>query len=855
MLLRRIVPAAIGLAFCVSAVAETVDYRLPPEIQPTAQSIHLTLDPAKEDFTGSTVLQIDIAEDVDSIGIYQIDVAMHSITLRSGSGERTLTAEVADYDINWLSDGKVIAAGQYELSIEFSARYSTDALGLHRTHFEGNDYLFTQMEAMYLRRAVPSFDEPSFKISYTLTIEAPDGLTVVANTPVAAESRMDGWQRVEFMPTKTMSSYLVALAVGPLDRAPIDGLSVPGYVYVPKGHADSLGFVIENTPKIFDALEDYFGTSYPFRKLDFVGVPEFAFGAMENVGLATYRLEYLTLGDDATGSTASWTLGTIAHEIGHMWFGNLVTMEWWNDLWLNEAFASWIDEVILESLYPEFESHLELPQATAFGIDQGASVKPIRKEVKTDSDVTEGLYLPYYKGLTLLMMLENYVGPDKWQEGVRSYLDKFAWRNAKEPDLWQAISESSGIDVSDIARSFLNQPGFPILTVDTNGAVSQSRYLRYGAEAPDLLWTIPINVKYKKDGKIREVFYLLDHKEGEIDLPSGADWILPDAGAEGYYRWEIDINQFHALVDDIGSLDDKEKMALLDNSLALLEARRLSLEDYMLVLTKLLDESHPLVLLRAVNATISIGTDYVTDDNAVAFARFVNASLADRFAEIGLETREDDSETMIRLRPRLVRLLGQYGANPEFVAAVAEKAELYLESPQAVDDSLARELLRVIALNDKDGSFYDQYIQAYLKSDDLRQRITILQSVYFKDPEVIEKALNFSISDEVLAGHAEYVPIYFARTLDDHTILYKWLDENVDTYQAKIPANSRQELPASLTGRCNERNLKMMQDFFADRDQIYQASLSRQVERLRACIDTRNYNRAALLDFLAQYDE
>ena len=286
----------------MSAAAESVDYRLPPEIQPSAQSIHLTLDPAKEDFSGSTVLQLDIAEDVDRIGIYQIDVAMSAITLRSGDGERMLSAEVGDYDINWLSDGETIAAGQYELSIEFAAKFSTDALGMHRTHFEGNDYIFTQMESMYLRRAIPSFDEPAFKIPYTLTIDAPEDLTVVANTPVATESRKDGWQRVEFMPTKPMSSYLIALAVGPLDRATIEGLSVPGYIYVPVGHADSLGFVIKNTPIITEELEEYFGTDYPFRKLDFVGVPEFAFGAMENVGLVTYRLEYLTLGDEASGS-------------------------------------------------------------------------------------------------------------------------------------------------------------------------------------------------------------------------------------------------------------------------------------------------------------------------------------------------------------------------------------------------------------------------------------------------------------------------------------------------------------------------------------------------------------------------
>jgi len=855
MKLIKIASALAGALLCVSAAADAVDYRLPAEIRPTAQSIHLKLDPAKEDFSGSTILQIEVASDVDYIGIYQRDIEMSSITLRSASGERTLSAEAGDYDINRLSDGALIPAGQYELAIEYSARFSTDALGIHRTRFEDNDYIFTQMQSMYLRRAVPSFDEPAFKIPYSLTIGAPAGLTVIANTPVAAKSSKNGWQSVEFMPTKPLSSYLIALAVGPMERAPIKGMSVPGHVYVPVGHADSLGFVLENTPGIVAELEAFFGSNYPFRKLDFVGVPEFAFGAMENAGLVTYRLEYLTLGDNATGATAAWTLGVIAHEVGHMWFGNMVTMEWWNDLWLNEAFASWIDEAMLEKLYPDFDSHMKLPQATAFGIDQGTSVKPIRKEVKKESDVNEGLYLPYVKGLTLLMMLENYVTPEKWQQGVRNYISKFAWSNATEPDLWKEISDASGIDVSSIAGSFLNQPGFPILSFGKDGGVTQTRYLRYGTEAPDLLWTIPLNVKYKKDGDIKEVFYLLDERDGQVDLPSGADWILPDSGAEGYFRWEIDMGQFYELVDDMDRLEEKEKMALLDNSYALLEARKLSLEDYMYVLTALLDEEHPLVLLTAVNATIAVGNRYVNEDNAEAFARFVNAEVGDRFAEIGVVTRESDSETLIQLRPRLVRLMGQYGANPEVVAAVAEQASLYLESAESVDGNLAQELLRVTALNDDAGEFYDDYMDAYRDSSDLGKRVIILRAIYFKNPDVISKALDYSISDEVLAGHASYALGYYPTFIDNHEVIYEWLEDNVDAYQAKIPESSRQGLPTTLVGRCNEKNLKLLQEFFADRDEVYQASLDRQVENLRSCIDSVNYNRPALMEFLSRYDD
>ncbi len=852
----QFIGALLGTVLCASSIAadESVDYRLPPEIRPIAQSIDLTLDPGIPDYSGSTVLQIEVDSDVDRIGIYQIGLDMRAITLRSDSDERTLVATVGEYDINWLSDGAIVSAGHYELSIEFNGKYSTDALGMYYTRFEDNDYIFTQMETMYLRRAIPSFDEPSFKIPYTLIINAPAGLVVVANTPVASESTTDDWQRVEFMETKPLSSYLIAYGIGPLDRAEIKGLSVPGYIYVPKGHADKLGYVLKHTAPIVKSLEEYFGTDYPFRKLDFLGVPEFTAGAMENAGLITYRAEYLTLGDHTTGGMAAYILSTIAHEVAHMWFGDLVTMEWWNDLWLNEAFASWMDEVILHQMYPEFESDLVLPQIAAFSIDQGTGVKAIRKESRTEADVNEGSYLPYVKGLTLLRMLESHVGAEKWQEGVRNYLEKFAWGNATEPDLWNEISAASGMDVGKIAGGYLNQPGFPLLTIDKDGGVSQERYLPYGLEAPDLQWTVPLNVKYKKDGKIKEVFYLLDGKTGVIDVPEGADWILPDAGAEGYFRWQIDIDQFHALVNDIESLENREKIALLDNSDALLRARKLSLEDYMFVLTRMLDEPHPMVLRPAIGKVITIGNTLVSDDNAAAFARFVDAELSDRFADVGIETRESDSEALIQLRPSLVFVLGRYGSDPAVRIAAAEKADLYLASADAVDSNLASTILRVTALND-DGDRYEKYVDAYLKSIDGRQKTNILRALVFKDPAIVIKALDFSISDAVMAGDASTTLATYPTILDDHTILYEWLEANLDAFEAKTPSSEHQTLPLTMTGICNDKNLAMLREFFTDRDEKYTVSFDTQVENTSTCIARRERDSEALMEFLAQYDD
>ena len=261
-----------GYALCAYAT-EAPEYRLPLEIEPVSQVIELRLDPSDAGYSGTTSVELIIKDATDRIGINQVSLTFINIELSSEQGQRTLQATEGDWERSWLSDGESIAPGAYTLTIEFSGKHSTDALGMHRATFEENDYIFTQMESMYARRAFPAFDEPSFKIPYQLIISAPDNLTVVANAPVDSVDKKDGWQRVIFMQTPPLPSYLIAFAVGPLDRIAIEGLSVPGHIYVPKGHSGELGFVLQHTPTIVAALEEYFGSNYPYRKLDFVAVP------------------------------------------------------------------------------------------------------------------------------------------------------------------------------------------------------------------------------------------------------------------------------------------------------------------------------------------------------------------------------------------------------------------------------------------------------------------------------------------------------------------------------------------------------------------------------------------------------
>jgi len=840
------------LLVCLAPAVQAVDYRLPPDIRPLSQDIELRIDPAQAAFTGRTQIRITVQAESDRIGIYRKGLDFGSVLLTSGSSSREFAAEDGDYDLCWLSDGQPIAPGEYLLDIEWRGEHATDSLGMHRVTFEGNDYVFTQFEDMYARRAIPLFDEPSFKIPYRLTIEAPSGLVVVSNTPVESAEEGDGWQTVRFMQTKPLPSYLLAYAVGPLDRAPIEGLSVPGYVYTPKGHADQLGFVLRETPRIVSALESYFGMSYPYRKLDFIAVPEFAFGAMENPGLITYRTDLLLVGDHATGSTAEGVLSVIAHEVAHIWYGDLVTMAWWDDLWLNEAFATWMARSTLERIYPLYEPELKLPQSEAFGQDGQTSAKAIRKEVKTSEDVLDGLGLNYSKGHSILRMLENYVGHSVWQEAIRRYLDRYAWSNATERDLWAVVSEVSGLDIGRIAGDLLNQPGFPTLSVDSSGGVSQKRYATYGRELPDQTWRIPLTVKYKHEGEVRQTFYLLEDAEGAIDLPEGVDWVYPDAGANGYYRWKTDLGQYYNLVEDADALSAREKIGLLDNTEALLDSGDLALADYLFTLSRFLRDPHALVFLTALEKVKEIGDDFVDAGDREPYARFIDDVLGPRFAEVGVEARPGDSESVIQMRPRLMRTLGEYGSDAAARTAAREIALRYLADPSAVGSDLGREALRVTALAD-DGSLYPRYRQAYLQSKSEDQKSNILASIYFGNPAVIREHLDFAISPAVPAGDAVAGIALYATLLDDHAILYDWLGENLDAFLAKVPSYYHGLLPQLLDDGCNRTTLAQMQEFFGPRGEQYALALKRAKETIENCVSRREREHEGLEQFLSQY--
>jgi alanyl aminopeptidase len=583
-----------------------------------------------------------------------------------------------------------------------------------------------------------------------------------------------------------------------------------------------------------------------------VAVPDFAFGAMENVGLVTYRAELLLAGDAPRGSEASGSLNVIAHELAHMWYGNLVTMAWWNDVWLNEAFATWMAQHVMDNLYPQYLTNLSLPQDGAFTADGRSTAKAIRKAVRDEEEVLDGLGLNYAKGHSILSMIEKFIGPESMQQGVRAYMDEFAWKNTVDDDLWLALGKASGKDIKAVAGKYLAQPGYAIVNFGEQGSVSQQRYRSYGQESPDLEWKIPLNVKYKLDNQVQQASFLLAQKTQTMPGIAEAEWIFPDSGGNGYYRWQASPDQLKALLADIDELDEREKIALLSNSRALLDAGTTSVAEHFSVLEAIAKDNNPIVFLSVLEEVKGIGESIIDAQTLPMFSNYVERMMTPWFERIGLETQAGDSEAIIRLRPRLLRTLGQFSDNAKVIAAAASMADLYLEQQGEVDSNLAVEALRVTAIHGDDTRAI-QYLEAYERSDDAAFKTVLLRTMYFTDPTSMKRILEFSQSDLVASG--DFLgPIYFLFYANkSHAALYDWLELNFDAVVAKAPDSSRVYLPQLTGSSCDAQNLDRTLAFYKDKDEMFKVSLAKAEEDTRKCLSLKNRQQEALLAFFSAY--
>ena len=852
---RTLVAAILTVLGALPAAAGV---RLGTAVVPTFQSIDLRVDPARESFSGSTVIRLEVREATDRFRFHAEEMEIGSLELVGPAGRVEASHAAGEDRTVAVSSAEPLAPGEYTLAIAFSRPFDTHTVGLYRMEAGGDAYAFTQFEPDDARMAFPCWDEPGFKIPYQVTVAVPEGQIAVSNTPVRNERRDDGWHIFEFAPTRPLPSYLVAIAAGPLESIEIPGMGVPGRIYTVRGQSHLTRTAAGMAAPLLHALEAWFGTPYPYEKLDFIAIPEYWPGAMEHPGAITFA-DGILVRDPATETTV-WrrTLAiVIAHEQAHQWFGDWVTMAWWDDLWLNESFADWMGDRITSEVYPELRVDLASLRdgQEIMAIDARPSTPPIRKPVESTENLLQDVGLAYYKGKTVIRSFEHWMGPDAFQRGVRSYLAAHAWGNATAADLAAALDEASGKPVAEVLSGFIDQPGLPLVELhplpDGRVRLRKRRFHNFGVEVEPQSWRIPVSLRFPAGAGTSTRTVLLTGLEETFDLGTGSapEWIFPNAGGSGYYRWTVPVEMLSRLASVAPEgLAASERIALLGNLSALLAAGEVHGDAFLEALAGFAEDPDPIVLGMVLDMLDGVETAFVPAELRADFAAYVRQLLRPSLERYGFAAVPGEPETASLVRPRVLRWLGERARDPEVVAWAERASAAYLADPASIDPAVASVALDVAAQGGEAARF-DDFRRRFETAGTPEVRDLFLSTLgEFRDPALVERALDYVLTGPLRPQELFTIPQDVAGDPALVPLVFDWGLAHYDALAAKLPPDFRAFLPY-IAGGCSLERLERAQAFFAQPEHAPPGtaqSMARVSEAVRDCVALREREGAAV---------
>ncbi|HKQ59193.1 MAG TPA: M1 family metallopeptidase [Candidatus Eisenbacteria bacterium] len=859
--------AALLTTASATAIHAAPNNRLERDVLPTLQTVNLKLDPSRPDYSGATHIDLKIVNPVASFALYAAAMDVIQVRLSRASGSISVSHEVTPAGQLIVKSGEMLPAGDYSLDIDFRNDFDTRANGLYRLKSGEDWYCFTQFEAVAAREAFPCWDEPAFKIPFQLTLTVPEKSRAISNTPVEKQNTVGGQTTVTFKRTPPIPSYLAAIAVGPFDLVPIRGMSVPGNVVTVKGSAALAAEAARVSPRILAALEKYFGRPYPYEKLDLLAVPEFAAGAMENVGAITYRDAILLMEPASASVRQRQRLASItAHEMAHMWFGDLVTMEWWDDLWLNESFASWMGDKITDQVFPQYNTSVRELTGTqeAMETDARLSTRAIRQSVDAFANI-DRLFdeLSYQKGQAVLSMLEGWLGPEVFRRGVNAYLKEHEWKNATAADLWRALSTAAGRDISPATNSFLDQGGLPLVTleVQTGGAVrlQQRRFLNSGTQAPrPASWKIPVTLRYSDGRQVHTQNVLLGETEQIVKLErtTAPTWVHPNAGERGYYRWSVPT----AMLDTLAiaapkALDTRERVGFLNNLSALLDAGLVSGDDFLRTLTRFADDPAPEVVSSLIVRLTKVHDTFVSPDLRGSFALTTRKMLRPALKRFGMTPVKGEPEPVSLMRPNLLAMLGAHGWDKDVLDWAKRSTRAYLAQPDSVDPSLVGTALE-LAARDGDTALFDTYRMRFETTKVPSDRARFLAALgHFRSGDLVERALDYALVGP-LKPHEILTIAYNVRENEElKERVWRWLRTGYRPIVTKIPPFYLPNLP-EFAECCQTARLEEAKAYFGQAETNFpgtQDELAKATDRIRDCVTLRDREGPAVARYLVQY--
>jgi aminopeptidase N/puromycin-sensitive aminopeptidase len=846
--------------------------RLPKNVVPSHYKIFIDPNIAGQKFFGEETIDVQVTQSTAEIMLNSLDLEINLAEATAGGAMQT--AQVS-YDkpgeMVKLAFPKPVPAGTAALHLKFSAPLKPGLSGLYLSKSGRRQYAVTQFEGTYARMMFPGFDEPGFKATFDLSVIADKGDTAISNGRIVRDEPLSGSDRhkLTFSTSPRMSTYLVALAVGDwqcLERT-VDG--IPIRVCATPENKKYGAFALEAAAQSVHFYNQWYGIKYPFEKLDMVAIPDYEWGGMENTASIFYRDTALLM--DETNASVFSKRGhalVVAHEIAHQWFGDLVTAAWWDDIWLNEGFASWMETKPVAAWHPEW--HMEEDDAASaqqvIGQDSLSAARAIHGDPRTTAEIKEMFDgITYQKGAAVLGMLESYVGPEVFRQSVNVYLQAHANGNATSADFWQAMAKVSGKPIDQIMPTFIMQPGVPLITVRggchgdyTPLQVEQERFYispsgssqSNDAHKAGELWQIPICTRTAQPWPSK-CFLVTDKKQEE--KINSCSWQMANRDAKGYYRvFYRDQSYLLAIAAAAEKqLTVPERIALVEDAWAMTRAGKEPVGVFMGVARELRAEHNRLVV-EFIAGHLATARSLVPEEKQQEYRAFMREQFGPLAKETGWTAAANDNDEQKALRASLLAILGEAG-DPEAIAAARKIVQDYMKDPSSVEGTIAGPAFAVTAANG-DAALYDQFSQAMAGARSTDQYYTYFFALTaFRQPELTKRTL--ALVDQGKLRQQDYVRIFPALLARESSraIAWDYLKAHWDSLADKVTTFGGRGAVSALGSFCSVPMRDEVKQFFAThRAPGAELALQQSLERMNNCIEFKQIQGENLQKWLQQ---
>ena len=872
-------PAVLALCSLVSAPSASAQ-RLLTVVVPTHYKLVLTPDLKAATFAGVEQIDVNITQPVSSITLNSAEIAFQSVAIDAGGALQTAAVSLdAGKEQATFTFPNALAAGPATLRIHYTGILNNELRGFYLSKTARRNYAVTQFESTDARRAFPSFDEPAFKATYDVSLVVDAGDTAISNTAIAADTPgpSEGKHTLTFGTTPKMSTYLVAFLVGDFqcssgsqDGVAIRVCSTPDKVALTPYGVDIAKYVLHY-------YNTYFGIPYPLKKLDLIGLPDFEAGAMENFGAITYRETDLLIDPKTASVNAKENVAlVIAHEMAHQWFGDLVTMQWWDNIWLNEGFATWMENKPVAAMHPEWHvpQEVAVDEQDTLNLDAQPTTRAIRAKAETPDEINEMFDgIAYGKASDVLLTVENYLGPETFRKGVHAYLSAHLYANATAEDFWSAQTSVSGKPVDKIMDSLITQQGEPILkfSAPAGGKVSveQSRFfLNSGHTQPGAWqqWTLPVCFKTGETTQDCQLLTPGTGKEGyasTLAIPAASPFFANARGV-GYYRSAYAPKEAATIIANIETaLTPTERISFTGDEWAQVHSGGASVGDYLRLVAQLKSDPNADVVSNAVAGVTSLssaGAGLIAIDEQVAatpeeragFAEWIDRTFTPVYLQLGGPSSSDDDNKR-ELRATLLNFIGSYGASPTVVAQARQIADQYIADRSSVDPTLAEAAL-IVAARHGDAALFDKLQTAYENASDPQVQNGALRLLArFRNPQLEKRALDYAVSSKVRNQDAAIEFVIALRDVETRDNAWDYIKANWEKVQAQMTESLGGYLVSATGSFCSAAVRDDVSSFFASHKvAAADVELKHAIEHINGCITFRSQQEPNLKQWLSQ---